>query len=93
MAGTGGSDGQEKSNRFGQRDLGKTYDVAAALDDLPEAPTAYSTSGDYDIFTMFRLENNDDIGHYVCETVQKIEGVRDTNTIVCFNPFTKDRGI
>ena len=74
-------------------DLGKTYDVAAALADLPAAPTVYSTSGDYDIFTMFRLGNNDDIGLYVCETVQKIDGVRDTNTIVCFNPFTKDRGI
>ena len=74
-------------------DLGKTYDVAVALADLPEAPTVYSTSGDYDIFTMFRLGNNDDIGLYVCETVQKIDGVRDTNTIVCFNPFTKDRGI
>ena len=74
-------------------DLGKTYDVAAALADLPEAPTVYSTSGDYDIFTMFRLGNNDDIGLYVCETVQKIKGVRDTNTIVCFNPITKDRGI
>ena len=48
---------------------------------------------DYDLFTMFRLENNDDIGHYVCEIIQKIDGVRDTNTIVCFNPFTKDRGI
>jgi hypothetical protein len=39
------------------------------------------------------LDNNDDIGLYVCETVQQIPGVRDTNTIVCFNPFTKDRGI
>jgi hypothetical protein len=35
-------------------DLGKTYDVAAALADLPEAPTVYSTSGDYDIFTKDR---------------------------------------
>ena len=69
-------------------EIGCTYDVAAELADLPEGPTVYSTSGDYDLFTMFRLDNNDDIGHYVCETVQKIEGVRDTNTIVCFNPFT-----
>ena len=67
--------------------------VAAELADLPEGPVVYSTSGDFDLFTMFRLDNNDDIGHYVCETVQKIKGVRDTNTIVCFNPFTKDRGI
>ena len=73
-------------------DIGCTYDVAAELADLPEGPVVYSTSGDFDLFTMFRLDNNDDIGHYVCETVQKIKGVRDTNTIVCFNPFTKDRG-
>ena len=62
-------------------ELGRTYDVAAALADLPEAPIVYSTSGD------------DDIGTYVCDTIQTISGVRDTNTIVCFNPFTKDRGI
>lgn len=74
-------------------EIGMTYNVAAALADLPEAPIVYSTSGDYDIFSMFRLDNNDDIGMYVCETIQKIDGVRDTNTIVCFNPFTKDSGI
>ena len=55
-------------------EIGCTYDVAAELADLPEGPIVYSTSGDYDLFTMFRLDNNDDIGHYVCETVQKIEG-------------------
>ena len=74
-------------------ELGRTYDVAAALADLPEAPIVYSTSGDYDIFSMFRLDNNDDIGTFVCDTIQRISGVRVTNTIVCFNPFTKDRGI
>ena len=74
-------------------ELGRTYDVAAALADLPEAPIVYSTSGDYDIFSMFRLDNNDDIGTYVCDTIQNINGVRDTNTIVCFNPFTRDPGI
>ena len=74
-------------------ELGCTYNVAAALADLPETPMVYSTSGDYDLFTMFRLNNSDDIGHYVCEKIQKIQGVRDTNTIVCFNPFTKDQGI
>ena len=74
-------------------DIGRTYDVAAALADLPEGPTVYSTSGDYDIFSMFRLDNSDDIGHYVCAVIQKIDGVRDTNSIVCFNPFTKDQGI
>ena len=36
-------------------EIGKTYDVAATLADLPEGPTVYSTSGDYDLFTMFRL--------------------------------------
>ena len=55
-------------------EIGKTYEVAATRADLPEGPTVYSTSGDYDLFTMFRLGNNDDIGHYVCETIQKIDG-------------------
>ena len=50
-------------------EIGRTYDVAAEIADLPEGPIVYSTSGDYDLFTMFRLGNNDDIGHYVCETI------------------------
>ena len=33
-------------------ELGCTYDGAAALADLPETPMVYSTSGDYDLFTI-----------------------------------------
>ena len=66
-------------------ELGCTFTtLLPALADLPETPMVYSTSGDYDLFTMFRLNNSDDIGHYVCEKIQKIQGVRDINTIVCF---------
>ena len=61
-------------------EIGRTYDVAAEIADLPEGPIVYSTSGDYDLFTMFRLGNNDDIGHYVCETIQKISGPENSAT-------------
>ena len=73
-------------------DLGKTYQVAADLARLESAPQVYSISGEYDLFTMFHLPSNDDVGRYICDEVQTIPGIAATNTMVCFNPFTSDQG-
>ena len=74
-------------------ELGQTYKVAAELADLDSAPYVYSISGEYDLFCMFRLPSNDDVGRYVSDSIHKISGISSTNTIVCFNPFTPAKGI
>lgn len=75
-------------------ELGRTYDAAAGLvDNLDEAPMVHSISGEFDLLAQFTLEDDIDIGRFVNQKVQTVPGVRDTQTIICFNAFTRDRGL
>ncbi|SDL93886.1 Lrp/AsnC ligand binding domain-containing protein [Maricaulis salignorans] len=75
-------------------ELGHTYDVAASLvDKLDEAPMVHSISGAFDLLAHFGIEDDGDIGRFVNEKVQTIPGIKDTQTIICFNAFTRDRGL
>jgi len=69
-------------------ELGHSYDVAAELVEQEGVSEVYSTSGQYDLLAKCYLEDGDDIGRYVASRVQKLEGVRDTYTIITFNAFT-----
>lgn len=75
-------------------ELGKTYDVASALvDTLEEMRQVHSVSGAFDLLAQFAVESEADIGRFVNQKVQTIAGVKDTQTIICFNAFTRDRGL
>ena len=75
-------------------ELGHTYDVAAKLvDNLDEAPTVHSISGAFDLLARFTLQDETDIGRFVNQKVQTIAGIKDTQTIICFNAFTRDQGL
>jgi len=74
-------------------ELGKTYDVAASLAELSQAPHVHSVSGEYDLFCMFHLGKDEDVGRFITDSIQTVPGIRSTNTIVCFNPFTGDKGL
>ncbi|AZU04156.1 AsnC family transcriptional regulator [Glycocaulis alkaliphilus] len=75
-------------------ELGKTYDVASALvDTLEETRQVHSVSGAFDLLAQFAVDSEADIGRFVNLKVQTISGVKDTQTIICFNAFTRDRGL
>ena len=75
-------------------ELGRTYDVAASLVDiLDETPMVHSTSGAFDLLAQSTLSDETDIGRFVNQEVQTISGIKDTQTIICFNAFTRDRGL
>ena len=67
--------------------LGKSYEVANALADAEIASEIYSTAGQFDLLVKFYVEQATDIGHFVNEKVQKIAGIQDTQTIICFKAF------
>jgi DNA-binding Lrp family transcriptional regulator len=48
----------------------------------------YSTSGQYDLLGKFYLDPDEDIGQFVTEKVQALQGVKDTYTLITFNAFT-----
>lgn len=69
-------------------DLGRAYDVAAdAVDTLEEVSEVYSTSGQYDLLIKCYLPEDSDIGHFVTDKLQTLEGVRDTFTLITFKAF------
>ncbi|MCQ8784025.1 Lrp/AsnC family transcriptional regulator [Mangrovibrevibacter kandeliae] len=67
---------------------GKAYQVADELvQTVEQISEVYSTSGQYDLIAKFYLDDNRDIGHFVTERLQVMDGVADTFTLVAFKPF------
>ena len=67
---------------------GKAYAVADALvERVEEISEVHSTSGHYDLIAKFYLDDARDIGHFVTEQLQTLDGVADTFTLVCFKAF------
>ncbi|ALN72118.1 MULTISPECIES: Lrp/AsnC ligand binding domain-containing protein [unclassified Aureimonas] len=67
---------------------GAAYAVADALvESVEEISEVYSTSGQYDLLAKFYLEAGRDIGHFVTERLQTVDGVMDTFTTVAFKAF------
>ena len=75
-------------------ELGQTYEVASTIvDEVTETRQVHSVSGAFDLLAQFSVASEDDIGRFVNQNIQTIKGVKDTQTIICFNAFTSDRGL
>ena len=68
-------------------ELGKAYQVANAIAEAEIASEIYSSAGDYDLLVKFYLPEDTDIGHFVTEKVQTLDGIKDTRTIPTFKAF------
>lgn len=68
-------------------DLGKAYVVADEAIDVEGVSEVHSTSGHYDLMMKCYLQDDEDIGHFVNESIQTLPGVRDTFTIITFKAF------
>jgi DNA-binding Lrp family transcriptional regulator len=81
---------------FVQCDLGKAYDVAAAISDLLERfgeeygafeDQIFSVSGEHDLLIKARFIAPDNLGRFVNEKLHRIPHIRGTKTIIAFNAF------
>ena len=68
--------------------LGQSYDVARALVDIEGVSEVYSISGPYDLLVKCYLPSGDDVGHFVNEGIQQVDGITDTMTMITFNAFS-----
>ncbi len=69
-------------------EMGQAYQVAQeAADSIEQLSELFSTSGQYDLLGKFYLEPDQDIGLFVTEKIQALQGVKDTYTIITFNAF------
>ena len=67
--------------------LGKAYNVADEIAEAEIASEIYSTAGDFDLLVKFYVPDEVDTGHFVTESVQRFDGIKDTRTIVTFKAF------
>ncbi|MCQ8782111.1 Lrp/AsnC family transcriptional regulator [Mangrovibrevibacter kandeliae] len=67
---------------------GMAYKVADDLvQEIEEISEVFSTSGHYDLIAKFYLSHEQDIGRFVTQRLQIIDGVADTFTLVAFKAF------
>ncbi|MEJ2060743.1 MAG: Lrp/AsnC family transcriptional regulator [Gammaproteobacteria bacterium] len=65
-----------------------TYDAAETIiTEIEETSEVHSISGQYDLLAKFYLPADRDVGRFINDTLQRIEGVQDTYTLVAFNAF------
>ncbi|MCH8863047.1 MAG: Lrp/AsnC ligand binding domain-containing protein [Proteobacteria bacterium] len=70
-------------------ELGRAYDVAERLiDEIETTSEVHSISGQYDLLAKFYLDEATDIGHFVCNEVQRVSGIKETFTLQAFKAFT-----
>jgi DNA-binding Lrp family transcriptional regulator len=81
---------------FVQCELGKAYEVAAAIADVLERfgeeygafeDQIFSVSGEHDLLIKARFVAPDNLGRFVNEKLHHIPNIRGTKTIIAFNAF------
>ncbi|MFK7764658.1 MAG: Lrp/AsnC ligand binding domain-containing protein [Roseobacter sp.] len=66
---------------------GAAYRVADAIALREFHSELYSTSGDYDLLTKIYVPKDQDIGRYINQCFEGIEGVERTLTTITFTAF------
>ncbi|MAV87084.1 MAG: AsnC family transcriptional regulator [Rhodospirillaceae bacterium] len=70
-------------------ELGKVYDVAEqVIESVDKVSEIHSTSGQFDLLIKCYLDDKEDIGRFISDKIQPIDGVRDTYTIITFKAFS-----
>lgn len=69
-------------------ELGHAYDVADAAVELETVSEVHSISGQYDLMLKCYLDDGQDLGQFVVETIQTLPGVKDTFTLIAFKAFS-----
>jgi DNA-binding Lrp family transcriptional regulator len=68
-------------------ELGRAYQVADEAVDIEQVSEVHSISGQYDLMVKCFLDEGQDIGQFVVDTIQKVAGVKDTFTLIAFKAF------
>jgi len=68
-------------------ELGRAYQVADEAVELEQVSEVHSIAGQYDLMLKCYLDDDQDLGQFVVETIQTLPGGKDTFTIIAFKAF------
>lgn len=63
--------------------------VATTLADMSGISEVYSVAGKYDLAVIIRVRNNDEMASIVTESMLKVEGITDSETLMAFRVHSK----
>lgn len=67
--------------------MGKLEEVANALMEMEGVSEVHSITGAWDLLVKLYAPTYDDFGDVIPDQVQKLSGVRDTETLLAFRAF------
>jgi len=68
---------------------GCTREVAQSLIEMPGITEVYSVAGPFDLVAMVRVRRHDDLANLIGESVQKVPGIKATQTLIAFRAYSQ----
>ncbi len=67
----------------------RIHEVAEAVAERDSVSEVYSVTGEFDLIAMVRVPRHDDLAEVIPGQINKIDGVRATETHVAFRTYSK----
>lgn len=72
-----------------QIERNRINEVAAQLAEIKGITEVYSVSGRYDLVAMLRTRDNDGLAEIITNDLLKVEGIRNSETMLAFRTYSK----
>jgi len=69
-------------------ELGRVSEVAKAIIEIDGVSEVHSITGDHDLLVKLYAEDYETFGELIPGLLQKVEGIRETSTMLAFRVFT-----
>ncbi len=74
---------------FIKADVDRIPEVAEKIADIEAVSEVFSVTGKIDLIALVRVRNHDDLAQVVPEAINKVVGVRSTETHVAFRTYSR----
>jgi DNA-binding Lrp family transcriptional regulator len=74
---------------FVKADVSSIPEVAAEIAAIDGVSEVYSVTGQIDLIALVRVREHDDIATVIADQVNKVPGVRETETHIAFRAYSK----
>ena len=74
---------------FVKADVARIPEVAEAIAAVEGISEVYSVTGSIDLIAMARVRHHDDLSAVVADQVNKVPGVRETETHIAFRAYSR----
>lgn len=67
----------------------KINHVAGKLAEMSGVSEVYSVAGRYDLVTVIRVQNNEDLASVVTEHIRSVDGITSSETLIAFRAYSR----